>query len=111
MSAKGDRREKPIAGDPSDLQGMHVMLKLYFESLLIRNYSKETIQKHRLQLNDFIRWCAESVISRSRVRLLVSSSRATRDTSCVKSTSAENRSRTETSTAASARSDAGSSGC
>ena len=49
MPAKGDRREKPIAGDPSDLQSMHVMLKLYFESLLIRNYSKETIQKHRLQ--------------------------------------------------------------
>jgi integrase/recombinase XerD len=59
MAKKGDRKEKPIAGDPTDLQGMHVMLKRYFESLLLRNYSKETIQKHRLQLNDFIRWSAE----------------------------------------------------
>ena len=48
MAKKGDRSEKPIAGDPSDLEGMHVMLKRYFESLLLRNYSKETIQKANL---------------------------------------------------------------
>ena len=59
MPAKGDRTEKLIAGDPSDPQGMHVLLRRYFESLLLRNYSPETVKKHRLQLNDFIRWCEE----------------------------------------------------
>lgn len=59
MPRKGDRREKPIAGNPADPYGMHVLLKRYFQSLVVRNYSPETIQKHRLQLNDFIRWCAE----------------------------------------------------
>ena len=58
MAKKGDRKEKPIAGDPIDLEGMHVMLKRYFESFRLRNYSKETVKKHRLQLNDFIRWSA-----------------------------------------------------
>jgi len=59
MPKKGDRTEKLIAGDPSDAQGMHVLLKRYFESLLLRNYSPETVKKHRLQLNDFIHWCAD----------------------------------------------------
>ncbi len=59
MPAKGDRTEKLIAGDPSDPQGMCVLLRRYFESLLLRNYSPETIKKHRLQLNDFIRWCED----------------------------------------------------
>ena len=66
MPAKGDRREKPIAGDPHDPQGMHVLLKRYFESLLLRDYSKETIQKHRLQLNDFIRWAADRDLTQPR---------------------------------------------
>lgn len=59
MPKKGDRTEKIIAGNPNDPQGMHVMLKRFFESLLIRNYSQETVKKHRLQLNDFIRWCED----------------------------------------------------
>ena len=59
MPKKGDRTEKIIAGDPNDPQGMHVMAVNYFESLKIRNYSIETIHKHRLQLNDFILWCAD----------------------------------------------------
>jgi integrase/recombinase XerD len=59
MPKKGDRSEKRIAGDPSDPEGMHVLLRRYFESLLLRNYSQETVKKHRLQLNDFIDWCAD----------------------------------------------------
>jgi len=66
MPKKGDRKEKVIAGNPEDLQGMHVMLKRYFESLTLRNYSQYSIQKHRLQLNDFILWCAERDVTQPR---------------------------------------------
>lgn len=64
MPKKGDRTEKLIAGDPTDPQGMNRLLVAYFEALLIRNYSPETIQKHRLQLNDFIVWCEDRDITR-----------------------------------------------
>lgn len=56
MPKKGDRTEKIIAGDPTDPEGMHVLLVRYFEALTIRDYSPATILKHRLQLNDFIVW-------------------------------------------------------
>jgi len=59
MPAKGHRTEKILAGDPSDPQGMHVLLRRYFEALELRDYSPETIKKNRLQLNDFIDWCSE----------------------------------------------------
>ncbi|WP_425394994.1 site-specific tyrosine recombinase XerC [Aeoliella sp.] len=64
MPKKGDRTEKLIAGDPTDPQGMNRLLVAYFEALLIRNYSEETIKKHRLQLNDFIVWCEDRDITR-----------------------------------------------
>jgi site-specific recombinase XerD len=65
------------------------MLKLYFESLLLRNYSKETIQKHRLQLNDFIRCCAERDLTQPRevTRQLIQSYQRS-GISCVRLTNA-----------------------
>jgi len=66
MPAKGHRTEKIIAGDPSDPQGMHVMLRRYFEALELRDYSTETIKKHRLQLNDFIHWCEDRDLKQPR---------------------------------------------
>lgn len=64
MPRKDQRKEKPIAGDPTDAHGMHVMVRRFFAALEIKGYSPETIQKHRLQLNDFIRWCAERDVTR-----------------------------------------------
>ena len=66
MPKKGDRREKPIAGNPADPNGMHVLVRRFFEVLTVRNYSPETIQKHRLQLNDFIRWCEDRELCKPR---------------------------------------------
>lgn len=66
MAKKGDRTEKIIAGDPSDPLGMHRLLVSYFESLKLRDFSPETIKKHRLQLNDFIRWCEDRDLTQPR---------------------------------------------
>jgi len=59
MPAKGYRTKKIIAGDPSDPQGMHVLLRRYLEALELRDYASGSIKKSRLQLNDFIDWCSE----------------------------------------------------
>ena len=61
---KGDKQPEHIEGDPTDPQGMAVMLGAYLESLRMRNYSEQTIIKRRAQVNDFIRWAAERSLVR-----------------------------------------------
>ncbi len=64
MPRKGDKQPEHIEGDPTDPQGMAVMLAAYLESLRMRNYSEQTIIKRRAQVNDFIRWAAERSLTR-----------------------------------------------
>ncbi len=58
MPRKHSQQPEHFAGDPSDPQGMHVLLRAYVDSLRVRNYAEGTIHKRRRQINDFILWCA-----------------------------------------------------
>ena len=51
------RRSKPhIDGNQKSPLGMGTMLAKFLEDLAVKNFSSETIQKRRCQINEFIRW-------------------------------------------------------
>ncbi len=59
MARKGDRKPKPVAGDPTEPKGLGALARTYLDALEVRNYSPETINKYRLGLNDFIEWAEQ----------------------------------------------------
>jgi integrase/recombinase XerD len=58
MKCKGRRTRKQLAGDPKDPQGMLVLMEQFFEWMLVRNFSIQTVETRRQQLGYFIDWCA-----------------------------------------------------
>ena len=64
MPRKGDKQPERIEGDRTDPRGMAVLLGAYLESLRMRNYSEQTVEKRRTHTNDFIRWADERSLTR-----------------------------------------------
>ena len=53
------RNQKPVVEGNKDLPlGMGRMLTLYLEDLAVKNFSVQTVDKRRCQINEFIRWAA-----------------------------------------------------
>ncbi len=59
MPRKGERRPKPVIGDPSDPQGFCVLAKAFFDWMRLKNYSDRTIENREVYLNYFTIWCEE----------------------------------------------------
>ena len=65
MSRSRNGKHRPNEfSDPSDPQGMWVMMERFFEWMQIKNYSAKTIEVRRSYMGYFINWCAERGIVR-----------------------------------------------
>jgi len=64
MPRKGDKQPERIEGDATDPRGMAALLAAFLESLRMRNYSEQTVEKRRTHTNDFIRWAGERLLTR-----------------------------------------------
>jgi len=64
MPRKGQRRPKPVVGDPSDPQGFAVMLGEYLEHIRVRNYSARTVAGREVYIGYFIKWAEERGVTR-----------------------------------------------
>lgn len=64
MPRKHSKQPERIAGDPADPDGMAALVRKFLDWLLVRNYSNETCQKHRVQLNQFIEWAQQRSLVR-----------------------------------------------
>ena len=57
--ARRKRNQKPnIEGNTKLPLGMGKMLTIYLEDLAVKNFSLQTVDKRRCQINEFIRWAA-----------------------------------------------------
>lgn len=59
MPARGQRKPKPVIGDPTDPRGMARLVADYLEWMLVQNYSERTVEGREKHLRRFIRWCEE----------------------------------------------------
>ncbi len=64
MPRKGERRPKPVIGDPADPQGFCVLTKAFFDWMRLKNYSDRTIENREVYLNYFTIWCEERSLNR-----------------------------------------------
>jgi integrase/recombinase XerD len=64
MPKRGQKRPKPIVGDPSDASGFHVWTSRYLEHLRVKNYSERTVENRESYLGFFIAWAEERGITR-----------------------------------------------
>jgi integrase/recombinase XerD len=63
MPRKGDKKVWGFV-EASDPRGFVALMRLYFESLRIRNLSKMTVDKSEWELSRFILWCHERGLTR-----------------------------------------------
>ena len=66
MARKGQRKRKPVVGDPTDPDGFSVWLRRYLEALRVKNYSGRTVENRDVYLRFFIEWCEARGIVRPR---------------------------------------------
>jgi integrase/recombinase XerD len=66
MARKGQRKQKPVVGDPTDPDGFSVWLRRYLEALRVKNYSPRTVENRDVYLRFFIEWCEARGIVRPR---------------------------------------------
>ena len=64
MPRKGQRKEKPGVGDPSDPDGLFVAMTRHLAALRMRNYSEQTIEGREDVLRRFVGWCDEHGLRR-----------------------------------------------
>jgi integrase/recombinase XerD len=64
MPARGQRKRKPILGDPSDPHGMAAMLAAYLDAMRVTNYTERTVQTSEWNLKHFVLWCQERSVTR-----------------------------------------------
>jgi integrase/recombinase XerD len=64
MAKKGDRKPRPVYGDPTDPRGMAVMIAAFLEYLGVRAYTPRTIKSTEERLVQFLLWCQERDIQR-----------------------------------------------
>ena len=55
---QGEARPRPVVGDPTDAQGMVVLLNQFLGWLRARNYAERTVECRQAYLADFINWAA-----------------------------------------------------
>ena len=64
MPRKGQRRPRPVVGNPDDGYGFHVWMQRYLEALRVKNYAERTVENRESYLGFFIQWCEERSITR-----------------------------------------------
>ena len=64
MPRRGQRRPRPVLGDPTDPQGMAVRIAQYLAWLAERNYSERTVGNRELYLGYFLVWCEQRGVTR-----------------------------------------------
>ncbi|MCY2990822.1 MAG: site-specific tyrosine recombinase XerC [Planctomycetota bacterium] len=61
---QGEAPPRPVVGDPSDPQGMVVMLNQFLDWLRARNYAERTVECRQMYLAEFINWAAIRGVAR-----------------------------------------------
>jgi integrase/recombinase XerD len=64
MGRKGEKRPRPVYGDPADPQGMAVMIAAFLEHMGVRAYTERTIKSSEERLVQFLVWLEERGIKR-----------------------------------------------
>lgn len=64
MGRKGERKPRPVHGDPTDPQGMAVMIAAFLEHISVKAYTERTVKSSEERLVQFLLWCEERGIKR-----------------------------------------------
>lgn len=59
MARKGDKKQQPPIGNPTDPNSLYAFMLRFLEWSAIKNYSANTIEKRGQCLREFIHWCDE----------------------------------------------------
>ena len=65
MARRGDKKPRPVIGDPSDPRGMSALMSAFLEALRVGGYSPATISGREAYLRQFALWCEERAIHRA----------------------------------------------
>jgi integrase/recombinase XerD len=63
-SKKATRAAKPVIGNATDPEGLHVWMKRYLETLRVKNYAERTVENRESYIGFFIAWCDARSITR-----------------------------------------------